>query len=196
MTDSLLQQSVPLLRAILDALPLMVFVMDRKLRILDANLAARRHLGEESESLNKRLCGDILRCVHAHQSTHGCGTTKFCKDCGVRISVESAINGQKVSQLRHRMRLREGDEERDVCYQITTSRFEFGEYVLAVVVFDDISEFMELRRIVPICANCKKIRDDEQFWDHVEQYMQKYMDIRLSHGICPECKKELYPDSL
>lgn len=49
-----------------------------------------------------------------------------------------------------------------------------------------------LRGIIPICANCKKIRDDKGFWNQVEQYVQEHTDVEFSHGICPECSVKLY----
>jgi two-component system response regulator VanR len=51
-----------------------------------------------------------------------------------------------------------------------------------------------LHGILPICASCKKIRDDRGAWSQVEAYIEKHSDIQFSHGICPECTKKLYPE--
>ena len=51
-----------------------------------------------------------------------------------------------------------------------------------------------LHGIIPICANCKKIRDDKGSWSQVEAYISKHSEAQFSHGICPECVKELYPE--
>jgi DNA-binding response OmpR family regulator len=51
-----------------------------------------------------------------------------------------------------------------------------------------------LRGIIPICANCKKIRDDKGYWNQVEVYIRDHSDAEFSHGICPECVQTLYPD--
>jgi len=51
-----------------------------------------------------------------------------------------------------------------------------------------------LRGLLPICSNCKKIRDDKGYWSEVEVYVRDHSDARFSHGICPDCVKELYPD--
>ena len=51
-----------------------------------------------------------------------------------------------------------------------------------------------LKGIVPICANCKKIRDDEGFWEQVEVYITKNSDALFSHSICPDCMAKLYPE--
>ena len=50
-----------------------------------------------------------------------------------------------------------------------------------------------LQGILPICSFCKKIRDDQGYWDQVEAYVGKRSDVQFSHGICPECMKRHYP---
>ena len=57
-----------------------------------------------------------------------------------------------------------------------------------------LSEIKQLRGIIPICASCKKIRDDEGYWHQVETYISKHSEALFSHGICPECMKKLYPE--
>ncbi|MBI5849197.1 MAG: hypothetical protein HZB31_14840 [Nitrospirae bacterium] len=51
-----------------------------------------------------------------------------------------------------------------------------------------------LRGIIPICASCKKIRDDAGYWHMVEKYIQDHSDAQFSHGICPACVKKIYPE--
>jgi hypothetical protein len=63
-----------------------------------------------------------------------------------------------------------------------------------LLVLEDIGELMELRNILPICASCKKIRNDEEYWEHVEAYLTRYLNVKFSHGIWPDCWKKLYPD--
>ncbi|MBU1168411.1 MAG: hypothetical protein KKD44_02495 [Proteobacteria bacterium] len=59
-----------------------------------------------------------------------------------------------------------------------------------------IEEIKTLRGILPICANCKKIRDDKGYWTQIESYIQDHLEVEFSHGICPDCAEELYPDLL
>lgn len=54
-------------------------------------------------------------------------------------------------------------------------------------------EIKTLRGFIPICANCKKIRDDKGFWNEIELYVQQNTEAQFSHGICPECVSVLYP---
>ena len=56
-----------------------------------------------------------------------------------------------------------------------------------------LSNVKELRGLFPICANCKKIRDDEGYWQVVEQYIGEHSKAQFSHSICPDCVKILYP---
>jgi ligand-binding sensor domain-containing protein len=48
--------------------------------------------------------------------------------------------------------------------------------------------------LIPICSNCKKIRNDKGYWDILEGYIQQHSEAKFSHGICPECANLLYPD--
>ncbi len=51
-----------------------------------------------------------------------------------------------------------------------------------------------LQGLIPICASCKKIRDDKGFWNQVEGYISQHTDAKFTHGICPDCAKKLYGD--
>jgi len=55
-----------------------------------------------------------------------------------------------------------------------------------------LDEIKILQGIIPICTNCKKVRDDENFWNNVEGYLKKRLDIELSHSVCPDCSKKLF----
>ena len=51
-----------------------------------------------------------------------------------------------------------------------------------------------LRGMLPICASCKKIRNDSGYWEEVELYVKKHSDAEFTHGICPDCEQKLYGD--
>ena len=55
-----------------------------------------------------------------------------------------------------------------------------------------LDEIKILRGILPICASCKKIRDDAGYWNQIEAYIEKYTEAQFSHGICEECAEKLY----
>jgi DNA-binding NtrC family response regulator len=54
-------------------------------------------------------------------------------------------------------------------------------------------EIRKLQGILPICASCKKIRDDKGYWTQVEVYISDHSQTEFSHGICPECAQKIYP---
>lgn len=59
-----------------------------------------------------------------------------------------------------------------------------------------LREVKELTGLLPICSACKKIRDDQGYWNQLETYIHAHTAARFSHGICPECMERLYPDVL
>lgn len=57
-----------------------------------------------------------------------------------------------------------------------------------------LAEVRILREILPICSYCKKVRDDENYWQSVESYISRHTNTRFSHGVCPDCyQKEVEP---
>jgi len=57
-----------------------------------------------------------------------------------------------------------------------------------------LAEIKTLRGILPICASCKKIRDGAGNWTKIETYICQYSEVDFTHGICPDCLSQLYPD--
>jgi len=54
----------------------------------------------------------------------------------------------------------------------------------------------KLSGLIPICSNCKKIRNDEGYWKQIEGYISEHSEARFSHGICPDCAKKIYSEFL
>jgi len=57
-----------------------------------------------------------------------------------------------------------------------------------------MKEVKKLSGLLPICANCKKVRDDKGYWSRIEEYIEKHSEAQFSHSICLECAEELYPE--
>jgi CheY-like chemotaxis protein len=57
-----------------------------------------------------------------------------------------------------------------------------------------LSQVKRLSGLLPICASCKKIRDDQGYWQDVAVYIQDHSEAELSHGLCADCAKRLYPE--
>jgi PAS domain S-box-containing protein len=59
---------------------------------------------------------------------------------------------------------------------------------------DALASVKSLSGLLPICASCKKIRDDKGYWSQVEHYISQHSQATFTHGICPDCIKKLYPN--
>ena len=57
-----------------------------------------------------------------------------------------------------------------------------------------LAEIKTLTGLLPICASCKKIRDDKGYWTQIESYISAHSQAVFSHGFCPECAERLYPE--
>lgn len=57
-----------------------------------------------------------------------------------------------------------------------------------------LDKVKQLSGLLPICSHCKKIRDDEGYWQQVEVYIRDHSEAEFSHGICPDCMKNFYAD--
>jgi PAS domain S-box-containing protein len=81
-----------------------------------------------------------------------------------------------------------------VCRDITwRKRADADRMTLIDDLQTALAEVKTLRGIIPICTQCKKIRDDAGYWQKVEQYIQERSDISFTHGICDECARHLFP---
>lgn len=59
---------------------------------------------------------------------------------------------------------------------------------------DALMKIKTLQGMLPICASCKRIRDDKGYWNQIESYISEHSEAVFSHGICPECMEKLYPE--
>jgi nitrogen-specific signal transduction histidine kinase len=180
-------------RTILDAIPLPIFVVDADVRIQDLNEAAGAVFGLNKGTVLKRRGGEVLHCLHSQDVPEGCGRGEFCRTCIIRNSVQASLKGQKVTRRRTKAELLLGGAKKELELLITASPMPSNTAPLALLILEDISEMTTLRDIIPMCAKCKKIRDDQQYWHSVEAYFKDYIGVDFSHGLCPKCMKELYP---
>ncbi len=60
---------------------------------------------------------------------------------------------------------------------------------------DALDRIKTLSGLIPICAGCKKIRDDRGYWNQLEEYLEKHSGASFSHGLCPECFGRFFPDA-
>lgn len=103
----------------------------------------------------------------------------------------------------------------EIPLEVGLSHFHSGATVLVSAVVMDISrrrraeaereelikelqaaldKVKQLSGLLPICASCKMIRDDNGYWNQIESYIRDHSEAEFSHGICPDCAKRLYPE--
>ncbi|MCB0832432.1 MAG: PAS domain S-box protein [Bacteroidetes bacterium] len=66
---------------------------------------------------------------------------------------------------------------------------------MIVELKDALSKVKTLQGLLPICASCKKVRDDKGYWSRIEEYIESRTDADFTHGICPDCAHRLYPEA-
>ena len=65
---------------------------------------------------------------------------------------------------------------------------------LIVELREALSRVKTLSGLLPICAGCKKIRDDNGYWSQIESYISEHAEVEFSHGLCPACEKKAYEE--
>ena len=73
-------------------------------------------------------------------------------------------------------------------------RAEIEREQLITELQEALGNVKTLSRLLPICSSCRKVRDDEGYWNQIESYIKKNTEIDFSHGLCPECAEKLYGD--
>jgi DNA-binding response OmpR family regulator len=75
-------------------------------------------------------------------------------------------------------------------------RYALERERLIVELREALVHIKTLSGLLPICAGCKKIRDDKGYWSQVESYIARHSEATFTHSLCPDCMKKLYPDIL
>lgn len=172
---------------------ILLIVDTEDLSILELNPAVRQILGYEE----KNLRGQSFHCLFPK---HISGNTKlemiqnygnvfiqeFERKDGSSVTLDmtaALIPWQKESAilvtLRDASKRIQAEHEKDEAFQ---------------KLQDALDNIKTLRGLLPICSYCKKIRDDDGYWQRLETYMVNHSEAEFSHGICPECIKEHYPE--
>ena len=118
----------------------------------------------------------------------------------VEASVHAAVYEGKTYDIEHPVRCPDGTL-RWMSERANVFKDESGNPIRMVGVVQDITERKQalektkiLSGMMPICSNCKQIRDKEGRWHQIETYVRNHSNARFSHSICPECAEKLYPD--
>ena len=178
-----------------DFAPTGYFNLARDGTILAVNLTGARLLGiERTRLLNRRfgfLVSDVSRPVFNAflEKVFGGKDRKFCEVALLEsepvplvVRVEAVLSEDRqacrvaVSDVTDRHQA-EADRER-LILELQTA----------------LSRVKALSGLLPICASCKRIRDDQGYWKQVETYIRSHSEATFTHSICPECRHMLYPE--
>jgi len=83
---------------------------------------------------------------------------------------------------------------RTIRYAIERKQAETEREQLIAELQQALAQVKTLSGLLPICSGCKKIRDDQGYWNRIETYISQHSDAQFSHGICPDCAKQYFPD--
>lgn len=184
--------------AILDTIQEPVLIIEKNYQIIDCNAAAGTELLQPREKICDRFC---------HVLIHGSEAPCFQK--GVPCPVKQVFRTGGSAKALHCHRY---EDRPPVWAEILASplKNENGEIICVIQELRDVTELLELRRLshrmdpnradsedmLPICAHCYKIKAERGAWEPVEEYFGPAMDLKFSHGLCPVCLKELYPEMI
>jgi PAS domain S-box-containing protein len=195
--EQALRESEERLRAIMEQSPEAIFLVDVETgRILEANSAFQDLLGYSSEEIVGLPVFDLVSADREimdrrFQDTIQAGRVtsderQYRKKDGSLIDVwvsRKAVSyaGKKVMCviLHDLTERKQAEAEREKLIQELQEALANGK---------------TLRGLIPICANCKKIRDDKGYWQQVEVYVHEHSEAKFTHGLCPECAKLLFPE--
>ncbi|MEN6440542.1 MAG: hypothetical protein ABFD97_18365 [Syntrophobacter sp.] len=113
-------------------------------------------------------------------------------------TLELAIQSERLqSEIRHRERvqikLAEANKQLE-CDILKIRKAEEEKEKIIIDLKDALANIRTLRGLLPICSHCKKIRDDEGYWQQIEYYIHEHSGTQFSHGICPDCLLKYYSD--
>lgn len=178
-------------RVCLDAFPAPTFIVDDEVRLHYFNTAARPLLGPHPDQALFQRGGAVLRCIHAAETPAGCGHTAACDHCLVRNAVNAAVLGAKINRHSATLRLQTGAGVQQVFLLLTAAPVELAGCQRALLVLENIDELIQLRKMLPVCVRCKKVRNDAEFWPEAEGYFKDHLETQ---GVCPQCMRTLRPE--
>jgi PAS domain-containing protein len=179
---------------ILDAIPYPVFIVDDDVSIIGLNKASQQYLGQDPDVVVKRRAGEVLHCMHSLETLEGCGRSESCIDCPIRKAVNRAYQEDITTRERIKVEILTRGETKEAHLSIIASPFVYHEKRYVLLQFENITEVLALQKLLPICSVCHRIRNDDEYWHRIESYFYKYLDLKFSHGICPDCLKSAYSE--
>lgn len=175
-------------RTLFNSIPVCTMIMDADRQLHCVNDAALTLLGlSDDATVLKRRCGEVFNCISSRDNAEGCGHGIGCPDCVIWLSAISALEGNSVHRTKGEFYYTTNGDSQRMNIMVTAAPFIYQDHNLVIVIMEDISNISELQGLLPICYQCKKIRDDKGYWIRVESYIRKRAEVDFTHGLCPDC---------
>jgi PAS domain S-box-containing protein len=182
-----------LLRLVIDNIPDGIYTKDLNCRKTLANRADVHNMGLQSE--NEVLGKDDFELFPKELAEGFIADDRSVIQTGQPVinREECIIDGKGQKHLLLTTKLPFRDESNQIVGLIGIGRDVTERERLIAELQDALADVKLLSGLVPICANCKKIRDDQGYWTQIESYIQDRSSAKFSHSICPDCAAKLYP---
>jgi hypothetical protein len=175
---------------VFDALPFPAFIMDDDMRVLASNPAAARLVRATPGSALRQRGGESLHCIN---STNGCGRSEPCTECVLRSSVTFARTSGQAVRRRARLEQTVDDHVEEMHALVTATPLQFEGEPRVLLMIENLTLLFAMTDVLPICMGCKKVLNND-LWTQIEAYLDSHLDLKFSHGICPDCSARLYPE--
>ena len=177
-----------------DFSPIGYFTLDRGETILGLNLAGASLLGIERTKLLNRRFGQLVA-AGARPAFTAFLKKAFVGEAKEVCEVPLERAGEPPCHVcMEAVASRSGQECRVAVMDITGLKQAQAEQERLIAELQAaLAQVKTLSGLLPICASCKKIRDDRGYWTQIESYIRSHSDAQFTHGICPECIRKLYP---
>jgi hypothetical protein len=177
-------------------LPVLTLIVDTNLTIQELNAAARAFLGPDHDRALLMRKGDAFHCAHSRETSGGCGSGRFCQICPIREAAALAWKEQRVVRRQTKAELGGGNGQREAHLLVTATPLPSRSSPRILLVLEDITALVELQKHVAICASCKRVHEDQNYWSLLDDQLRNHLDLELSHGVCPDCSEQLYGNLL
>jgi len=105
-----------------------------------------------------------------------------------RIELVARLRYHSRAHLLHRQRSEAFHALKESEIQLTEKNAELVRYCQEVETA--LAQIQQLKELLPICSQCKRIRDDRNYWQQIEKYLSQHSEVKFSHGYCPDCYDE------
>jgi AmiR/NasT family two-component response regulator len=178
-------------------------VIQGQLEKIGVTVVARASDGQQAVELAQTLRPDIVLMDIEMPEMDGLEAARQMQErCPLPVVVLTAHPGQALVEQAAAAGvgayLLKSSKAQELDRAITIARARFADLMelrrLNAELQAALAKVKVLSGLLPICASCKKIRDDQGYWHQVEVYIRDHSEVEFSHGLCPSCARKLYPE--